>query len=174
MSAMIAGIAMLVMCCVLTSCTPPIRSESGTLSDLPPAIEPYRGLIAKVRQQYPSDRYLIGIGQADSEKAATELARADLMKQIRVEVRVMWTDLIRERGGKTEQEVSRLVETEVAELVKGIEIVEQGRDRQSGAAYAVAVLPKAEMESILQKPRGLHETAIPPLEGKEPREGIWV
>jgi hypothetical protein len=30
------------------------------------------------------------------------------------------------------------------------------------------------MESILQKPRGLHETGVLPLESKEPREEIWV
>src|SRR2546430_11151844 len=166
--------SILIILCVLSSCTPAIKSEPDALRDLTLPTEPQKGLFAKVRQQYPSDRYLIGIGQADSEKAATELARADLMKQIRVEVRVTWTDLIRERDGKTEQEVSRLVETRVAELVKGIEIVDQGRDPKTGAAYAVAVLPKAEMERILQKPRGLYEPGVLPLGSKEPREGIWV
>jgi len=166
--------SILIILCVLASCTPAIKSEPDALRDLTLPTEPQKGLFAKVRQQYPSDRYLIGIGQADSEKAATELARADLMKQIRVEVRVTWTDLIRERGANTEQEVSRLVETEVAELVKGVEIVDQGTDTKTGAAYAVAVLPKAEMERILQKPRGLYETTFPPPESEEPREGIWV
>lgn len=165
--------SILIILCVLSSCTPAIKPEPDALRDLTPT-EPQKGLFAKVRQQYPSDRYLIGLGQADSGKAATELARADLMKQIRVEVRVTWTDLIRERGGNTEQEVSRLVETEVAELVKGIEIVDQGTDTKTGTAYAVAVLSKAEMESILQKPRGLHETGVLPVESKEPREEIWV
>ncbi|MGH7251635.1 MAG: LPP20 family lipoprotein, partial [Nitrospiraceae bacterium] len=166
--------SILIILCVLSSCTPTIKSEPDALRDLTPPTEPQKGLFGRVRQQYPSDRYLIGIGQPDLGKAATELARADLMKQVRVEVRVMWTDLIRERGGKTEQEVSRLVETEVAELVRGIEIVEQGRDRQSSTAYAVAVLPKAEMESILQKPRGLHEASVPPSESREPQGEIWV
>lgn len=166
--------SILIILCVLASCTPAIKSEPDALRDLTPPTEPQKGLFAKVRQQYPSDRYLIGLGQADSGKAATELARADLMKQIRVEVRVTWTDLIRERGGKTEQEVSRLVETEVAELVKGIEIVDQGTDTETGTAYAVAVLPKAEMESMLQMPRGQRETAVPPPEAREPREGVWV
>ena len=136
--------SILIILCVLASCTPAIKSEPDALRDLTLPTEPQKGLFAKLRQQYPSDRYLIGIGQADSEKAATELARADLMKQIRVEVRVTWTDLIRERGANTEQEVSRLVETEVAELVKGIEIVDQGTDTKTGTAYAVAVLPKAD------------------------------
>ena len=110
MSSDIHKIGILATLYVLASCAPAVTSsESPTRSDFPAATDSREHLFAKARQQYPSDRYLIGIGQADSEKAATELARADLLKQIRVEVRVMWTDLIRERGGKTEQEVSRLV-----------------------------------------------------------------
>ena len=174
MSANFQRVGMLLVLCILAGCSPTPKMHQLTPSGLQPTTGPQDSLAAKVRQQYPSDRYLIGIGQADSEKAATELARADLMKQIRVEVRVTWTDLIRERGGKSEQEVSRLVETRVAELVKGIEIVDQGRDPKTGAAYAVAVLPKAEMESMLQKPRGLYEPGVLPLESKEPREEIWV
>src|SRR2546422_3962295 len=133
--------SILIILCVLASCTPAIKSDPDALRDLTLPTEPQKGLFAKVRQQYPSDRYLIGIGQADSEKAATELARADLMKQIRVQVRVMWTDLIRERGGNTEQEGSRLVETGGGGWGKGIEIEDQGRDTKTGMAYAVAALP---------------------------------
>ncbi len=158
----------------LVACSSVPQREPGQASDLPPATELQKGLIAKIQKQYPPDRYLLGIGLGESGKAATELARADLMKQIRVEVRVTWTDLIRERGGNIEQEVSRLVETEVAELVKGIEIVDQGTDTRTGTAYAVAVLPKAEMQSILRQPRGLHEAGVPPMESREPREEIWV
>lgn len=102
-----------------------------------------------------SSLYRLGIGQGDSEKAAAELARADLIKQIQEEMRVTWSDFIRERGGTTEQEVSRLVETNVAELVRGIEIVEQARD--AGASYAVAVLPKAEVSRIFESAKAQNE-----------------
>src|SRR5436309_3210521 len=128
------------------SCTASIKSDHRTSSDIPPTVESIKDVVTKARQLYPPHRYLIGSGQADSEKAATELARADLMKQIRVEVQVTWTDLIRERGANTEQEVSRLVETEVAELEKGAVIVVQGTDSKTGSAYGGAAMPKAEIE----------------------------
>src|SRR5262249_38897418 len=164
-------IGLLLTFSAVASCSASIRSEHGATSDLPLAIESTKDVIARVRQAYTRYEYLIAIGQANSEKAGVELARADLIKQIRTEVRVMWSDLIRERGGKTEQEVSRLVETQVAELVKGMEIVEQGKDNATGVAYAVAVLPKAEVTSILQGSRGQSEAAIQPPELKD---GIWV
>jgi len=120
----------------LVACSSVPQREVGQASDLPPATEPQKGLIAKIQKQYPSDQYLLGIGLGESGKAATELARADLAKKIRVEVRMVQVDLQRERGGKTEQEFSTVLETEVAELIKGIEIVEQGRDLQTGEAFA--------------------------------------
>jgi hypothetical protein len=109
-----------IICCtalgILSSCTTsPVQSEFQLPASVSSKerLDPISGRIA---QQYPGNQFLIGIGQAESEKAATELARADLMKQIRMEVRVAWADLIRERGGKTEQEVSRFIETNFAEL----------------------------------------------------------
>jgi hypothetical protein len=164
-------IGILLALCAFTSCTSSIKADHGATSDVPLALESNKGVVAKVRDVYPPHQYLIGIGQAYSEKAATELARADLMKQIRTQVRVTWADVIREQGGKTEQEVSRVVETQVAELVKGMEIVDQGRDNTTGVAYAVVVLPKAEVASILQRSRGQSEAAIQP---PEPKDGIWV
>lgn len=156
----------------VAACASPTKPDHEYLLESPSPV--YKDLISKVRQQFPADRYLLGIGQGTSDKAATELARADLAKNIRVEVRVLQIDLLRERGGKTEQELTNLVETEVSELVKGIEIVEEGRDPKTGEAYAVAVLPKAEMERILQRPRGQPETSLPPLASAESKDGVWV
>ena len=171
MSSKSQTIGLLLAFCAVASCTASFKSDHAAPSDLTLAAESNKDVIAKVREAYTRHEYLIGIGQANSEKAAAELARADLIKQIRTEVRVMWSDLIRERGGKTEQEVSRLVETQVAELVKGMEIVEQGKDNATGVAYAVAVLPKAEVTSILQGSREQSEAAIQPPKLKD---GIWV
>jgi hypothetical protein len=156
------------------SCSASIKSNHSATSDIPLAIESNKDVIAKDRDVYTRQQYLVGIGQANSEKAAAELARADLIKQIRTEVRVTWTDFIRERGDKTEQEVSRFVETQVAELVKGMEIVEQGRNDTTGMAYAVAVLPKAGVASALQGSRSQSEAAIHPLVPPELEEGVWV
>ncbi len=168
----ILKVGILATFCLITACTSSSRiiSEPGESPEL--TVGPQKGLIEKTRYRYPPSLYLLGIGQGDSEKAAAELARADLIKQIRVELRVTWSDFIRERGGTTEQEVSRLVETNVAELVRGIEIVEQARD--AGAAYAVAVLPKAEMSKILESAKAQKEISPLQPEFSEPREGIWV
>jgi hypothetical protein len=168
----ILKVGILATCCLITACTfsSSIKSESAQLPEA--TVGPQQGLIEKARHRYPSSLYLLGIGQGESEKAAAELARADLIKQIRVEMRVTWFDFIRERSGATEQEVSRLVETNVAELVRGIEIVEQVREY--GTAYAVAVLPKTEMSKILESAKTQNEISPLQPELSQAREGIWV
>lgn len=168
----ILKIGILATVCLVTACVPSskVKPEPGGLPAL--TVGQQKGLTDKSRQRYPSSLYLLGIGQGESEKAAAELARADLIKQIRVEMRVTWSDFIRERGGIIEQEVSRLVETNVAELVRGIEIVEQARDE--GASYAVAVLPKAEISKILESAKAQKEVLSAPPESSESMEGIWV
>jgi hypothetical protein len=168
----ILKVGILAMFCLVTACTPysKVKSEPSESSEL--SVGRQNDLIKKSRQRYPSSLYLIGIGQGESAKAATELARADLIKQIRVEVRVTWSDFIRERGGTTEQEVSRLVETKVGELVRGIEIVDQATE--AGTSYAVAALPKTEISRILERGNAQPETLSTPLEPSELKEGIWV
>jgi len=156
----------------LAACASATKPEPDTLPESPSPV--YKDLISKVRQHFPADRYLVGIGQGTSDKAATELARADLVKKIRVDVRMLQMDVLRERGGETEQDLTTLVETEVAELVGGIEIVEQGKDPKTGEAYAVAVLPKVEMERILRGPRGQSQRILPSPVPLESKDGIWV
>lgn len=126
----------------------------------------------KLRQRYPAHLYLLGIGQGESEKSAIELARADLIKQIRVEMKVTWSDFIRERGGVTEQEVSRLIETNAAELVRGIEIVERATD--SGTSYVAAVMPKTEMLGILESAKAQKRPLSDPIDFSGQKDGIWV
>jgi Domain of unknown function (DUF4384)/LPP20 lipoprotein len=167
-------IGILLVLCAFTSCTASIKSESNTAPDLSRASESDKDFLAKTRQRYPTDQHLIGVGEGASEKAATELARADLIKQIRAEVRVTWIDLIRERNNQTEQEVSRLVETRVRELVKGIEVVDQWNDSRTAAFYSVVVLPKTEMTRILQTAHGQEGEVHQPSEFAELSDGIWM
>ena len=96
----ILKVGILATFCLVTACTSSsrIKSEPGELPEL--TVGPQQGLIEKARHRYPSSLYLLGIGQGESGKAAAELARADLIKQIRVEMRVTWSDFIRERGGR--------------------------------------------------------------------------
>ncbi len=172
MSTSILKVGILATFCLITACTSSSRITSESADFPETTVGPQKGLIEKARHLYPPSFYLLGIGQGESEKAAAELARADLIKQVRVGMRVTWSDFIRERGGTTEQEVSRLVETTVAELVRGIEIVEQARDTR--AAYAVAVSPKAEMLRILESAKAPKEISSLQPDFSETKEEILV
>ena len=160
---------------ILSSCTtPPVQSELQLPSSLS-SKERLDPISARIAQQYPGNQFLIGVGRAESETAATELARADLLKQTRVAVRVMWTDVLRERGGREDQDVSRIIESQVDEVARGIDIVDRGKDPSSGNAYAVAVLPRSEVIRLLRSP----ESGLKPLDTglHEPQgmqEPIWV
>src|SRR5690349_8909090 len=107
-------VGILLVLYAVTSCSAPTTSERALVSQFPEPDESGRGFLSDAAQQYPSDQYLTGIGIGTSERAAIELARADLMKKARREVRVTWTDLLLEKNGREEQEVSRLVETRAA------------------------------------------------------------
>jgi|KBSMisStandDraft_5_1062788.scaffolds.fasta_scaffold40301_2 hypothetical protein len=159
----------------LAACTAPTTSELAFVAQSSESRESSHDLLSEVTQQYPPDLYLTGIGKGTSERAAIELARADLLKKVRTEVRVTWTDLLLEKKGRGEQEVSRLVETRAMELVKGLEILSQGRDARSGDAYCVVALAKGEVAKILQAPQGQSDAAHVSQEGPPmPSEGIWV
>jgi len=157
----------------LASCTASTNSERATVPQ-PGLPDSSKDLLSETRRQYPSDLYLFGVGEGTSEKAATELARADLLKNIRTEVRVTWTDLMLEKNGRAEQEVSRLVETRVRELVKGIEVVNLWTDSRTDVAHCVVVLPKTEVSRILRDYQG-REVALESSEASPVRsDGIWV
>ena len=168
-----------IICCtalgILSSCTTsPVQSEFQLPASVSSKerLDPISGRIA---QQYPGNQFLIGIGQAESEKAATELARADLLKQIRAAIRVTWTDVLRERGGREEQDVSRIIETRVDEVARGIDIVERGKDPSTGNAYAVAVLPRSEVVQILHSTESVTKPLDTDLhEPQDIQEPIWV
>lgn len=160
---------------ILSSCTtPPVQSEIQLPSSVS-SKERLDPISARIAQQYPGNQFLIGIGRAESETAATELARADLLKQMRAAVRVMWTDVLRERGGREEQDVSRIIETRVDEVARGIDIVERGKDPSTGNAYAVAVLPRSEVVQILHSTESVTKPLDTDLHEPQDIQGpIWV
>jgi uncharacterized protein DUF4384/LPP20 lipoprotein len=175
MSSNSVRVGILLVLSALTSCTASTNTERATVPPPSGRQESGKDFLSDTRQQYPSDLYLTGIGAGTSERAATELARADLLKKVRAEVRVTWTDLMLERSGRTEQEVSRLVETRVMELVKGIEVVNQWRDSRTGVVYCVLALPKTEASNILQATQGQREVARESPEAFPVlTDGIWV
>lgn len=108
-------------------------------------------------QAYDVDRFLIGQGQGDLSKGplvcqrVSELAaRADIAKQIRVQVKEHAIDRLRERSGReTEQDIEVVREEIVQEYLQGVTIVERRKDEESKTCSAMAVMPKSTLPTPL-------------------------
>ena len=127
-----------------------------------------------ILQQYPPSQYLIGVGQADSEQAAIELARADLAKKIRVRVTAAASDHMQEQGGQSDQLLGRLVTSQSNELMMGTQIVEVHQDATSGLTQAVVVLPLVETDranKTLEASKASTPAWVTEIQSAEP---VWV
>ncbi|GAB1721561.1 MAG: LPP20 family lipoprotein [Nitrospira sp.] len=99
---------------------------------------------------YHADQFLIGQGQGDLSKGTlvcqrvSELAaRADIAKQIRVQVKEHATDRLRERTGReAEQDIEIVREEIVQEYLQGVTIIDRRIDNEAKICTAVAVMPK--------------------------------
>jgi hypothetical protein len=97
-----------------------------------------------------AEELLTGEGQGDLSKGklvcqrVSELsARADIAKQIRVQVKEHAIDRLRERSGREpEQDIEVVREEIVQEYLQGVTIVERRKDEASNTCSAVAVMPK--------------------------------
>ena len=173
MSAGLRGAAVLLSCITL-SCSGTVQPDRQPIVEYVGSIESYRSLFASARQRYSAENYLLGIGLGRTDQAAVELARADLIKQIRSEVRATWTDIIRERRRQLEQDLSLQIETQVAELTSGIEIVDRGRTPETGWSHAVAILKKSDVT------KKVHGRPVQPGVAEEGpgapvrRDDVWV
>ncbi|MCS6296067.1 MAG: LPP20 family lipoprotein [Nitrospira sp.] len=117
------------------------------------AIAPERSDRAQgdISPSYNADRFLIGQGQGDLSKGklvcqrVSELAaRADIAKQIRVQVKEHATDRLRERTGREpEQDIEVVREEIVQEYLQGVTIIDRRIDDQAKTCTAVAVMPKS-------------------------------
>ena len=128
----------------------------------------------EIFHRYPPSEYLFGKGQADSEQAAIELARADLAKKIQVRVTALSKDLVREQGEKTEQTLSRTVTTQTNESMSGTIIVDLYQDSDSGLTQAVVALPRAETERQHTTEGGSNPSTLASLAKKDEMVPIWV
>ncbi|MCW5796894.1 MAG: conserved exported protein of unknown function [Nitrospira sp.] len=100
---------------------------------------------------YHPDQFFVGQGQGDLSKGklvcqrVSELAaRADIAKQIRIQVKEHATDRLRERTGREpEQDIEVVREEIVQEYLQGVTIVDRRVDDDAKTCTAVAVMPKA-------------------------------
>lgn len=101
-------------------------------------------------QVYDAEHFLIGQGQGDLSKGklvcqrVSELAaRADIAKQIRVQIKEHAIDRLRERSGREpEQDLEVVREEIVQEYLQGVTIIDRRIDDDAKTCSAVAVMPK--------------------------------
>lgn len=104
-------------------------------------------------KKYPSSKYLLGVGISDDKTRAVELARADVAKQIQVNIESELETVEQEFGEddrhRVTSEITSRTKTAVSETIAGIEIKEV--QKKKGQYYALAVLNKANYLAGLQK-----------------------
>ncbi len=106
--------------------------------------------------KYPSSTYLLGVGIANEKSTATELARADVAKQIRVkiesELETMEQEITADDQTKLKSEIVSRTKSVVTETIAGIEIA--ATEFVKGNFYVLAVLNKQNYYSSLEQQLG--------------------
>jgi hypothetical protein len=109
--------------------------------------------------RYKPAQFLIGRGQADSENAASDRARADLAKIFQVEIDVASQDVLSYQGAtspgatdnRTTSKISRTITTKTNQIVNGIQIAEIWHDPKTQNYYALAVLSRSQAGNDLRQ-----------------------
>jgi hypothetical protein len=107
----------------------------------------------KPTEQYPQQRYLSAVGEADDRSTADGRALANLAKIFEVAIKDHSLDFSQakvsdDQSGRAVsniQTTSRYVSTEARQVLEGAQLVESWRDEE-GKTYALAVLEKAPAE----------------------------
>ena len=107
----------------------------------------------KPTEQYPPQRYLSAVGEADDRSTADGRALANLAKIFKVAIKDHSLDFSQaqvnsdqsERAVKNIQTTSRYVTTEARQVLEGAQLVESWQ-AEEGKTYALAVLEKAPAE----------------------------
>ena len=109
--------------------------------------------------QYPDNRYLTGVGQADQRELAKDRARSDLAKIFAAQIQETTQDksaFLSERKEKelrTEQrtEIERDIQVSTDRIVEGVEIAAVWRDKKLSQYHALAVLPRLKAANSLRQ-----------------------
>ena len=111
------------------------------------------GWLDKPTEQYPQQRYLSAVGEANDRSTAADRALANLAKIFEVAIRDRSLDFSQaqisgDQLGRTVnniQTASRYVTTEARQVLEGAQLVESWQ-AEEGKTYALAVLEKAPAE----------------------------
>ncbi|OGW53205.1 MAG: hypothetical protein A2Z60_04590 [Nitrospirae bacterium RIFCSPLOWO2_02_42_7] len=129
-------------------------------------VQVYAGSYESIKEKYPADIYIVGIGEVESSKDAHKdkiraemLARLEIAKQIRIRIQEKSIDIMCEGEGKTffdnvsdcRNQITTIIETTVDEILEGSKIIDAGEDKEREIYYAVAVLPRKEAVSKVKE-----------------------
>ena len=111
----------------------------------------------KDSQKYPSNRFLVGMGQSEELSKAQDRARAEIAKffSVKVEQEVSSVQKTSDSDGPkgkswlSSTSVNETMKTTVAGTLQGVEIKETWQDPVLKNYYVLAVLPRAPVESRL-------------------------
>ena len=106
--------------------------------------------VDKPAEQYPQQRYLSAVGEADDRSTADDRALANLAKIFEVGISDRSLDFSQarvsadqsERTGSNIQTASRYLTTEAKQVLEGAQLVESWQ-HETGKTYSLAVLEKA-------------------------------
>ena len=123
-----------------------------------------------VSAAYPSDRYLVGVGQADSHLVAEDRAYAAVARIFKAEVSAQAKDwesyLVTEQRGESNAErrltLDNLTRVSTDKVLENVRIVDRWIDRRKGLHYALAGMhrPQAEasfMERVTELDRSISD-----------------
>jgi hypothetical protein len=122
-------------------------AQSGPSS---PAPKPMTSGASDPSTRYPESEYLVATGQGDlskgtvrCEQVADVVARAELAKLIRVQIKEHATDRVRERSGQPlEQDIEIVREQLANELLQDVKIVARSTDQSKNTCSSTAVMPR--------------------------------
>ena len=108
-------------------------------------------------REYSADQYLLGVGQAGSQSAATERAYAAVAKIFKAEISAQSRDwesyLVLESRGKATTErrltLDRVTRVSTDKVLENVRILEAWFDRRAGQHYALAGMNRAQAEGAL-------------------------
>jgi len=114
--------------------------------------------VTRMSAQYPASQYLLGRGQARRQDVATDRARADLAKNIEVQViektrdRASATRLRRDGAVEEsfDQAVERDIRTTTAQVLRGAKVSDVWRDPETGDMHVLVTLKRMEAARALR------------------------
>lgn len=115
--------------------------------------------IEGISRDYPSDQYLTGVGQAESQPAAAERAYAAVAKIFKTEVSAQSRDwesfLLLEKRGSTQTErrltLDQVTKVSTDKVLENVRILDGWFDQKAGRHYALAGMNRGQAGTALQE-----------------------